>query len=143
MVISNGCNSHNNPLMQDILSYVETGNADPVLHEIRHALSELLATGKEWTIDLGAIPYAPGDERRLNEVLGQGEITAHLTIMGKSQVSETAIPGVWRIEHFDEKGEMQSRFIEVTLMPEIMKTQTEDAERGLQALTAKLKHYDD
>lgn len=124
--------------LQELLSFAATGNADPVLHEVRHALADLLATGKETTIDLGAIPFGPGDERRLDAVLGNGEVRATLNILGESSVQETTIPGVWRVDHFDESGETQSRFIEVTFIPEILKTQREDAERGLGDLTARL-----
>lgn len=129
--------------MAEILSFVGTGNADPVLREIRHALSQLLEHGTESTIDLGAIPFAGGDERILNEVLGDGEVRATLTTMGESLVQETSIPGVWRVDHFDEKGETQSRFIEVTYMPEILKTQRQDAELGLESLTERLAARDE
>ncbi len=131
------------PSMADILSFVATGNVDPVLHEIRHALAELLTCGKETTIDLGAIPFAPGDENRLVEVLGEGEVSAVLQIMGESHVRETSIPGVWRIDHFDKEGDIQSRFVEITFMPDILKTQHDDAERGLADLTARLEQRDD
>lgn len=128
--------------MDDVLSFVATGNAAPVLHEIKHALAQLLASGVANVIDLGAIPFAPGDERILDDVLGVGEINATLTAMGESQVRETKIPGVWRVDHFNETGDIQSRFIEITFMPDILKTQREDAERGLEALTERLGALD-
>ena len=129
--------------MEDILSFVSTGNAGPVLHEIKHALATLLETGEPTIIDLGAIPFAPGDERQLDEVLGEGEVQATLTIMGKSYVQETGIPGVWRVDHFNDAGETQSRFIEITFMPDIMKTHSEDAERGLATLKERLLNLND
>jgi hydrogenase-1 operon protein HyaF len=122
----------------ELFSYVATGNARPVLFQVRHALAQLLTDGTETTIDLGAIPFAPGDERVLDEVLGNGEVKATLTVLGASHVQETAIPGVWRVDHFNETGETQSRFIEVTFMPEILKTQREDAALGLETLTDRL-----
>ena len=126
----------------DVLSFVSTGNAVPLLHEIKHALSALLSSGTESIIDLGAIPFAPGDERVLDEVLGLGEVNATLTVMGESQIRETGIPGVWRIEHFNSSGERQSRFIEITFMPDILKTQREDAARGLEVLMDRLGALD-
>ncbi|MCR4378365.1 MAG: hydrogenase expression/formation protein [Rhodospirillales bacterium] len=125
------------------MSFVATGNASPVLHEVKHALIQLLKTGAESVIDLGAIPFAPGDDRVLNEILGIGEVHATLTVMGESHVRETAIPGVWCVDHLDENGEYQSRFIEVTYMPNILKTQREDAERGLETLAERLGALDD
>lgn len=126
------------PKKDDVFSFVTTGNAIPFLHEIKHALEHLLKTGTESVIDLGAIPFAPGDERILEEILGEGEVDATLTIMGQSHVRETAIPGVWRVDHLDTNGAFQSRFIEITFLPNILKTQPEDAERGLATLTEHL-----
>lgn len=122
----------------EVLSFVATGNADPILREILHALAGLLETGAEATIDLGAIPFAAGDERVFDAVLGKGEVHAVIDVMGKSHVTETGIPGVWRVDHFDEKGETTARFIEVTFMPQILKTQREDAALGYETLKARL-----
>ncbi|MCW8915420.1 MAG: hydrogenase expression/formation protein [Magnetovibrio sp.] len=130
--------THTSSVADEILSYVETGNASPLLHEIQHALTTLLEQGRETTIDLGAMPFAPGDERILDEVLGEGEVYATITIMGESKIRETGTPGVWRIDHFDENGEYQSRFIEITFMPDILKTQHEDAEQGLKDLRERI-----
>lgn len=134
-----GLNTKKTPNLEDILSFVTTGNASPVLHEIKHALTALLEKGETTVIDLGALPFAPGDERLLDEVLGEGEVQATLNVFGKSIVQETGIPGVWRVDHFDENGETQSRFIEITFMPDILKTQSDDAERGLDTLIERLK----
>ena len=125
--------------VKDVLSYVGTGNADPILREIRHALEKLVNTGEATTIDLGAIPFGPGDERILDDVLRQGEVRATLTALGTSHIAETAIPGVWRVDHLNEDGEVQSRFVEVTHCPDILKTQQADAEFGLEQLNARLK----
>ncbi len=139
---SNSTNNKQTDAMSEIMSFVATGNALPVLHEIRHALSALVENGTVTTIDLGAIPFAAGDERLLDEVLGVGEVRATLNLMGESQIQECAIPGVWRIDHYNAEGETQSRFVEVTFMPEIMKTQREDAELGLESLVERLREKD-
>jgi len=129
--------------MDEVMSFVATGNASPLLHEIRHALAQLIEDGSENIIDLGAIPFAPGDDRILDDILGTGEVHAVLSLQGESHVRETAIPGVWRVDHLDENGEQQSRFIEITFMPDILKTQREDAERGLETLAERLGALDD
>ncbi len=126
------------PVITEVLPCVSTGNAGPVLHEVKHALGALLHSGCEHTIDLGAIPFSSEDERILEDALGIGEVYATLSVGGESHVRETAIPGVWRVDHLDESGELQSRFVEVTFMPEILKSQHDDAERGLAALSAYL-----
>lgn len=134
--------SKTSPEMADVLSFVTTGNAAPVLHEIKYALAALLDGGPATTIDLGAIPFAPGDERVLDDVLGTGEVHAVLSVMGESHVRETSIPGVWRIDHLDANGDTQSRFVEVTYMPDILKTQHEDAQQGLERLEERLARLD-
>ena len=135
-----GCTSlPTSPEWDELRSYISTGNALPVLHEIAHALVRLLETGEPTTIDLGAIPFAGGDERKMDELLGSGEVRATLDLMGTSHVAETGIAGVWRVDHFGEDGQTLSRFVEVTWVPDILKTQREDAESGLARLTAMLE----
>lgn len=124
--------------LAELRSHLGTGNARPVLREIEAALEALVSRGAETTIDLGAIPFGPGDERLLDKVLGQGEVHATIDALGKSHVTETGIPGVWRIDHFDPRGETLSRFVEITFLPDILKTQPADAEDGLARLRARL-----
>lgn len=135
-------NKHGREAVEALKSHISTGNARPVLHEILAALESLLATGTPTTIDLGAIPFGPGDERLLDEVLGKGELRATLEVLGSSHVEESGIPGVWRIDHFDQSGDTLSRFVEVTFLPEILKTQRADAEAGLARLAARLEEHD-
>ena len=132
-----------NTAMDDLMSFAATGNALPVLHEIRHALAELIESNKTAVIDLGAIPFALGDERVLDSILGDGEVHAVLKTLGESHVRETSIYGVWRVDHMDASGEYQSRFIEVTYLPEILKTHFTDAATGLETLTARLNEEDE
>lgn len=139
---TNAQDKYGREAVEVLKSHISTGNARPVLHEILAALETLLATGTATTIDLGAIPFGPGDERLLEEVLGKGELNATLEILGSSHVEETGIPGVWRIDHFDQNGDTLSRFVEVTFLPEILKTQREDAEAGLARLAVRLEEHD-
>lgn len=117
-----------------------TGNALPILHEIRHALVELLESGRETAIDLKSLPLGPGDDVRLLEVLGSGEVTAQLTALGKSTVRETRFGGVWFIEHFDTDEQLMGRYIEVTPIPSILKSPPEDIREGVEALTRCLNN---
>jgi len=116
--------------MEDVMSFVATGNASPLLHEIKHALAQLIEDGSENIIDLGAIPFAPGDDRILEDILGTGEVHAVLSLQGESHVRETSIPGVWRVDHLDEKAEQPSRSITLTFLPDILTTQREYAQRA-------------
>lgn len=115
-----------------------THNVQPLLHEIRHALAQLLETGAVSTIDLRSIPLAPGEEERLLAELGEGEIHAQLDALGKSAIVETRFPGVWLVTHYNTQDEIIGRFIEICEMPRILLAQTEDIQDGLERLVQQL-----
>ncbi len=50
---------------------IDFGNTGPLLAEILEALERYCETGESHLIDLAAIPFGPGDEQRLKQVLGQ------------------------------------------------------------------------
>ena len=118
---------------------VRTGNVVPVLHEIRHALQHWLVAGAPAMIDLRSIPMAPGEEDELIRLLGEGEVRARLSALGASDIYETRYPGVWLVTHYNDDGEIMSRFIEVIDMPAILKSQTEDIRVGQERLSAQLR----
>lgn len=116
-----------------------TGNLVPLMHEIRHAL-ERLAQGKEGTsIDLLSLPLAPGEEERIEAVLGEGEVRAELQALGPTVVQETSYPGVWLVTHRDANDAVIARLVEVTRMPAILMSQQEDIERGISKLKSELQ----
>ena len=77
-------------------------------------------------------PLAPGEETKLIDRLGRGEVMVKLDALGPSEIHETRYPGVWLVTHFNEEENIIGRFIEITLVPEILKAQQEDM---LDALT--------
>lgn len=111
-----------------------TGNVLPLLHELRHALLQFRDDGTEHCIDLNSLPLAVQDYRRLDELLGRGEIHAQLLALGESQITETRIPGIWRIIHYNTEHAVVGRFLEVTGCPAILKTQQQDLGSGIQDL---------
>jgi len=115
-----------------------SGNADPVLHEIQSLLNDLVTSGKSASIDLRSLPLLPGDYEKLKEVLGQGEVSATIDAMGPTQVRETAIHGVWWVTHYNGDATVIAEFIEVTTMPEILRTYPADARAGLDLLQSRL-----
>jgi hydrogenase-1 operon protein HyaF len=115
-----------------------SGNVAPLLHEIRHALSLLLDRGESTCIDLKSIPLAPGEEERIVAALGKGEVRAEVDAFGMSEIAETEFPGVWVVSHCDENGACQARFIEVTQVPDILRSQNSDIADGLARLTTRL-----
>lgn len=115
-----------------------SGNVEPLLHEVRHALARLLEDGSSTCIDLAGIPLAPGEQERIVQALGTGEVRAELAVLGRSELHETACPGVWIVTHFDQSGAPQARFIEITAVPEILRSQDADIAAGLARLTERL-----
>jgi hydrogenase-1 operon protein HyaF len=115
-----------------------TWNVQPLLHEIRHALRKLLDTGQVGIIDLRSIPLAPGEEEKIIDTLGCGEVHAKLNALGPSEIYETRFTGVWLITHYNEENSIIGRFIEITAIPDILKSQQEDMVASLSQLEAEL-----
>lgn len=115
-----------------------TLNVQPIMHQIRHALDRLLADAESGIIDLRSIPLAPGEEDDIIDRLGQGEVHARLNVLGPSEIYETRHAGVWLITHYNENEEIVSRFIEITSIPEILKSQPEDMSVAAKRLAEEL-----
>ena len=115
-----------------------THNVKPLLHEIKHALDNLIETGNSTIIDLRSIPLAPGEEDKILNTLGHGEVQAQLNALGLSEIFETQYAGVWIVTHYNDEQHITSRFIEVTMMPEILCSQTEDVMEAYSNLTLDL-----
>jgi HupH hydrogenase expression protein, C-terminal conserved region len=115
-----------------------TGNVLPILHEIRHALARLIATGESAAIDLRAIPLAPGEEERILDLLGRGEVSASFDSLGRTDICETQYAGCWTVTHCDPQGAVAARYIEITLIPDILRSQASDIRDALERLEARL-----
>ena len=116
----------------------ETGNVEPLLHEIRHALTRLIADGEPSAIDLQSLPLAPGEEKRIEEALGTGEVRAELDALGPSEIVETRFPGVWFVTHRNAADEVIGRLIEITHIPAVLESQPDDIRAGLDSLRSEL-----
>jgi hydrogenase-1 operon protein HyaF len=122
----------------DVRVESSSGNIEPLLHEIRHALMRVTEGGEGTTIDLGSLPLAPGEERRIEDLLGKGEVCAELDALGPTMVQETRYSGVWYITHRNTEQEVVARFIEVTRMPELLLSQCADMQHGIEQLERQL-----
>ena len=115
-----------------------TGNDILILHEIRHALERLLTSDEPTTIDLRALPMAPGEEAKIEAMLGTGEINVTLNALGVSSIIETAIAGVWLITHYNMEDEILGKFIEIARVPSLVSSPIEEIKSGLEQLTERL-----
>ena len=120
-----------------------TRNVAPLLHEIRHALQELADSGKTGIIDLRSIPLAPGEEDKIIEALGEGEVQARIDALGPSEVCETRYPGVWLVTHYNEERDIIGRFIEIIDMPDILRSQADEIRQSCARLTDYLERAGD
>lgn len=118
-----------------------TQNVLPLLYEISHALEALQIHGETRTIDLRALPLAPGEEEEIESLLGTGEVSAQLDALGTSHIKETRFPGVWLITHYNTEQELIAKFIEITRMPSILQTQPDDIADSRQILAVLLTDY--
>jgi len=115
-------------------SQAQTGNVLPILNEIRYALALLVAKGTSTTIDLSAIPFAPGDREELERILGQGEVSALIDALGETRIRETDYRGVWLVSHHSPQGDNLATQIEVTRTPSLVSTPEQDIPDAVDAL---------
>jgi hydrogenase-1 operon protein HyaF len=117
---------------------VWTGNLEPLRHELRHALEKLVCAGETTVLDLRALPFSPQEDAALTAWLGVGEVRAELSVLGRSEVQESAFAGIWLVTHFTESGAVCGRYLEVTRCPQILQTPEADLADALSALDASL-----
>jgi len=125
---------------QACTSHIPTQNVMPILHEIRHAMAKLLESDVSTIIDLRAMPFAPGEEDELEAKLGQGEVRVEISALGPSEIKETTFAGVWLVTHYNNEHEVLGKFIEITRVPGILKSQSEDIQGGLAQLEDMLSN---
>lgn len=112
----------------------EESFTNSLITEISTLLSRLAETGEAGAVDLHSLPLSQNDRAELEAFLGQGEVNAKLSIAGTSEVRETKYPGVWWICHRGADDRITNEVIEITLVPEILKTHRDDLPIGLQRL---------
>jgi hydrogenase-1 operon protein HyaF len=121
----------------------EYGNALPVLSQVRHALARLVDGGEPTQIDLGAMPFGPGDEERLMALLGRGEVTASVDALGLTHIRETAYSGIWVVEYLNGDGQRVALHLEIDTVPRLLRSPPEDLRDALAALNAQFAEVPD
>ncbi|MEC3862772.1 hydrogenase expression/formation C-terminal domain-containing protein [Mesobacterium sp. TK19101] len=103
-----------------------TGIADSLVVEIADRLTALAQTGDQSAIDLRALPMTAADRADLEAFLGRGEVTADLSVAGRSEVWETRFAGVWWLRHLMADGRVAAETIEITRIPDLLVAASED-----------------
>jgi hydrogenase-1 operon protein HyaF len=116
-----------------------TGNVKALLHELVDLLDAWLKKGETASIDLRSLPLTRGDYDELAAALGEGAVSASIDAIGKSDLRETRYPGVWRVTHRNEGGEIVADLIEVCDAPAMLRAPAEDAAEGLIRLKEALQ----
>lgn len=130
--------------LQDISVKIENaeeysiGSLRALLAEVATLLEEFARDGTRGSIDLNSLPFAPGEYEQLRQLLGQGEVSAQIEAVGPSEIIETRYPGVWWVTHYNVEGDIVADMLEITDIPEIIKSQSADIATGLELLRAQL-----
>ena len=100
-----------------VLTSTQSGGltiAKTLLHEVQAMLKTLLDTGQNGTLDLRALPALGEDGYQfLKEKLGLGEVSARIQTFGRSEIQETAFPGIWWVAHYNQDDDILTELIEV------------------------------
>ena len=116
-----------------------TGNVRALMHELAELLEAWLNEGEAASIDLRSLPLTRGDYAELETVLGAGAVSAKIDAIGASDVRESQYPGVWRVTHRNEAGEIVADLIEICEAPVILLAPAEDVNNGLNRLKEVLQ----
>lgn len=114
--------------------------AKTILSEIHSMLLNLIETGKTSCLDLRALPSLGTDGYEfLKNQLGKGEIKATIESFGRSDLYETAYSGIWFIDHFNQDDELYTEQIEVSFLPELLKSHLDDVRLSATRLSQYLE----
>jgi hydrogenase-1 operon protein HyaF len=126
------------PIKSEADSEYSVGSLRALLVEVAAHLEGLARDGTAGSIDLNSLPFAPGEYEQLRQMLGAGEVSARIEAIGPSEIVETRYPGVWWVTHYNVEGDVVADMLEITIIPEILKSQPEDIAIGLALLRAQL-----
>ena len=120
---------------------LNTGMAWSLLSEIRTLLGRLADGGESSAIDLRSIPLTEADRAQLEELLGRGEVSVQLDVLGKTEIWETGYTGVWWIRHMGAEDQVSSEEIAITPVPDILRAHPVDIVSAAERLDAILENH--
>lgn len=108
-----------------------------LLSEIEAKLDVLAQAGEDASIDLRWLARMPQELALLREALGVGEVSATVSNIGSSLVQETAVPCVWWVSHRNEAGGLLGEFVEITEVPDLLRSDRLSIPQGLADLRVR------
>ncbi|MHB1099254.1 MAG: hydrogenase expression/formation C-terminal domain-containing protein, partial [Burkholderiales bacterium] len=130
-------NLQSTPFRSEVEEGYSIGNLAALLAEIAARLERLSAGGKGGAIDLRALPFSPEEYDALRQHLGRGEVSVRIEAIGPSEIFETRYPGLWWVTHCNAEGDIISDLLEITNIPEIIKSHPHDIRAGLASFRAQ------
>ena len=110
-----------------------------LLEELRAMLEKLVNTGIASSIDIRSLPLLPGDYECLKTLLGTGEVTVTVNVLGPSYIKETGVPGIWWVTHCNADDSIMAELVEVASVPEILATKSEEFLGSIAQLDSMIK----
>lgn len=118
----------------------QTALVPSLLQELLTMIKTFVQSGEEGIIDLNGLPLLPQTIDRLKSHLGKGEVSVMIKDqLGETEVFETSFSGIWWISYKDYEQNMFLQQIEVTDVPELLKTHIEDIQETEHSLEVYLK----
>lgn len=114
-----------------------------LLYEIEKLLQQLSVSGIASSIDLRSLPLHDGEYQALKRFLGEDETTILIKAMGPTRIYETRFHGVWWVAHYNNDDELMAEFIEVTQIPEIVKSHPDDVGSAAERFQSEIKRLVD
>ena len=102
----------------------------------------LVEQASEHSVDLFSLPITEHEKQELEQLLGKGEVDITLTTVGNSRIFETSYNGIWWVRHYAADELLISEFIEVTWIPEIIKSHPSDVALSADRMK-KIIHQDE
>ncbi|WP_052808148.1 hydrogenase expression/formation C-terminal domain-containing protein [Methyloterricola oryzae] len=108
-----------------------------LLNEIDAKLSSFIDKGEESTLDLRMLVRSSPDISLIHSILGRGEVAAVVTTSGNSEITETSVPCLWWVIHYDVNNHVLGTFLEIAEIPNLLRSDRGSVAHGLALLRAR------
>lgn len=116
-----------------------TGMAEALLHEIAAHLLTVARGGERQIVELGNLPLSEGDFQVLEDKLGRGEVSAEISASGRTEVHETAFPGLWWVKYYNAGDQPAAQQLEIGTVPMIFEAHPEDIQASAERFSKLLE----
>lgn len=110
-----------------------------LMHQIGASMERLIHSKTSMSIDIHRLPLTSQERKALERALGEGDVDVTVEALGRTQIRETGYPGVWWVKHYNLSSQLVGESIEITDIPELLKSQPEDVRSGLARLRRELE----